>query len=73
MGLDFRGFRFRLRTQLTFVGVGIPSRVEAEELFKPFVQADQSMTRRFGGTGLGLSIAQQLANLMGGKIWYWCY
>lgn len=53
----------------TILGVGIPTKA-ASDIFKPFVQADQSMTRRFGGTGLGLSIAQQLAILMGGKIWY---
>lgn len=53
-------------------GIGISSKAGVE-LFKPFVQADQSMTRQFGGTGLGLSIAQQLATLMGGKIWYGWY
>ena len=39
-----------------------------EAIFEPFVQVDQSLTRRAGGTGLGLSIARQLASAMGGTI-----
>jgi len=39
-----------------------------DRLFKPFVQADTSITRKFGGAGLGLAITQNLARLMGGDV-----
>jgi len=49
-------------------GPGVPKEKQAD-IFRAFVQADGSMTRRQGGTGLGLTISTQLAELMGGRIW----
>ncbi|HYW31408.1 MAG TPA: HAMP domain-containing sensor histidine kinase [Gemmatimonas sp.] len=48
-------------------GVGIAPEQQAR-IFEPFVQADNSLTRRVGGAGLGLAIVRQLATAMGGEV-----
>ncbi|MCC6578863.1 MAG: response regulator, partial [Phycisphaeraceae bacterium] len=48
-------------------GIGLePGQIE--RLFKPFSQADPSITRVYGGTGLGLVISRKLAGLLGGDM-----
>ncbi|MGX1321435.1 signal transduction histidine kinase/DNA-binding NarL/FixJ family response regulator [Bradyrhizobium sp. USDA 377] len=48
-------------------GIGIAPDMH-ERIFEDFVQADDSIARRFGGTGLGLAIARRLTRLMRGEL-----
>ncbi len=58
---------YRLHCVVRDTGIGIRPEALAK-LFTVFMQADQTMARRYGGTGLGLAITKQLVELMGGHI-----
>jgi PAS domain S-box-containing protein len=57
--------RVEVRMEVADSGIGL-SAEQISKLFKPFEQADPSLTRQFGGTGLGLAITRSLALMMGG-------
>jgi len=56
-----------LKVAIQDTGCGIAPEIQ-DKLFKPFVQADASITRKYGGTGLGLYIVKQLIEKMNGNI-----
>ncbi len=63
--LECEDDRVLLEFSVSDTGIGIaPDKLA--QLFSPFTQADNSITRQYGGTGLGLSIVRNLARAMQG-------
>ena len=59
--------RVELQITVTDSGIGL-SGAEIRRLFRPFVQANAEIARRYGGAGLGLAMVKALAKLMGGDL-----
>jgi signal transduction histidine kinase len=48
-------------------GIGIEPQT-LEQIFQPFTQADERLSRAYGGTGLGLALVRRLINMHGGAV-----
>jgi PAS domain S-box-containing protein len=62
---DAEGKAIRLTVWDT--GIGIAEH-DMARLFKPFIQLDSSLSRRYEGTGLGLSLVARMAEIHGGSV-----
>jgi CheY-like chemotaxis protein len=67
INVNYRQDSNQMEFQVTDTGIGMTDD-EIENIFKPFSQADNSTTRKFGGTGLGLAISKQLCQKLGGDV-----
>ncbi len=57
----------QLMISVTDTGIGIP-KDRLDDLFKPFVQLDSTLQRKYEGTGLGLALVKQIVELHGGQV-----
>jgi signal transduction histidine kinase/CheY-like chemotaxis protein len=65
--IAFDESRSQIVFEVTDTGIGISEELQAR-LFRPFTQADASVTRHYEGTGLGLAITRRLAEMLGGQV-----
>ena len=56
-----------MRFSITDTGIGIKPE-DLQKLFKPFVQLDSGLSRRYEGSGLGLTLVKELVEMHGGHV-----
>lgn len=56
-----------IRIEVVDTGIGMTPE-QQKQIFEEFVQADGTVTRRYGGTGLGMAIVRRLVDMMQGEI-----
>ncbi|MCA9796039.1 MAG: response regulator, partial [Candidatus Eremiobacteraeota bacterium] len=57
-----------LRFVVSDTGCGLTDD-EQKRIFKPFYQADTSISRSYGGVGLGLAVVHGIVRMMNGRVW----
>lgn len=65
--VDKIGIDTRIRFSIADTGIGITPEAMGR-LFQDYMQADASISGRFGGTGIGLALTRQLCILLGGDV-----
>ncbi|CAE6941281.1 ATP-binding protein [Vibrio sp. B1FLJ16] len=67
IGISVTVYKAMLTVKVADTGIGM-TESQLAGVLDPFVQADDTITRKFGGTGLGLSIVDRLIQCMGGEL-----
>ena len=67
VGASLTGDAQRVRIEVADTGVGMTPE-QLTTIFEPFVQVDESASRRRQGSGLGLAITRELIKVLGGSV-----